>query len=110
MSKKKKLTGRGGPGRGQGRKPGRNCIPVHFSIHKEDVALITELVKSKKKELDDARKEKTVTQNQTPPVAAVAEKATKAVLKTQEKIIKEPPRHTNNDFLERRRNAKLGIK
>ena len=95
MAKKKKL-GWGGRRKGAGPKfTGRNTVDVTFTIHKDDVDLIKAFVKEKRIEL----REKAMAGNKIEqPVNNLK------VVKTNGR------RLPGNDFLEKHRNQKLGIK
>lgn len=97
MSKNKKST-RGGRRPGAGRKAtGVNWVYCGFSVHKDDLQIIKELVKGKKKELSDKRNGIAAD-----PLVKIAKAA--PVVVTPKKIIQ------GNGFLDKRRNQKLGIK
>ena len=95
----KKQDGRknnGGARPGTGPKPtGRNYRSISFSIHNDDIDTIRAFVYEKKKELEDKRNGVAV------PITEPVVKETKVAPKTKVQ---------GNDFVAKRRNAKLGIK
>lgn len=101
MAAKKKKSTRGGARQGAGRKKtGVTTVGIGFTVHKDYAEVIKETVRAKVKELKEASpnnlKSVTTSDARIPVV-----KETKPVSKIKIQ---------GNDFLERRRNAKLGIK
>ncbi len=117
----KKQDGRknnGGARPGSGPKPtGRNYRSIGFSIHNDDIDAIRAFVYEKKKELEDKRaaggtqvirtSEAVVTIEVPSGKIVKAEVVSPRKKKPVEEIKKEFPK---NDFVAKRRNAKLGIK